>query len=246
MERAGLSVRVGASAYSETIPPQHVVSTDPSPGADVLKDATVTVVLSKGPERHEMPDLTGLSRSAAVTAIRGNALSVGELKRAWHESVEKGTVISFQPRAGATLMRGHAVRLVVSKGPEPVRIKDFTGTPVAGAVRRLEAGGLVVHRVEHYSDHVAKGLVLRQEPTSGVRYAGDSVRLVVSLGQRLVPVPDVSSYGLDAATTALEDAGFTVAVTHYEAYFGLGFVVSQTPDAGDLAPYGSEIVIEVV
>ena len=246
MERAGLSVRVGASAYSETIPARHVVSTDPPPGADVLEDATVTVVLSKGPERHEMPDLAGLSRSAAVAAIKANALRVGELKEAWHESVEKGTVISFHPKAGTVLMRGDAVRLLVSKGPKPIQIKDFTGTPAAGAVQQLKASGLVVHRVEHYSDHTAKGLVLRQEPASGVRYAGDPIRLVVSLGQHLVPVPDVSSYGLDAATTTLEEAGFTVTVAHYEAYFGLGFVVSQTPGAGDLAPYGSEIVVKVV
>lgn len=246
LERAGLSLKVGGSTYSETVSTGHVVSTDPSPGHDVLTGGTVTVVLSKGPERHDMPDLDDLTVSAAIAAVKDNALRVGKLRRVWHDEIAKGKVISFSPRAGTELRRGDRVRIVVSRGPQPIAIKDFTGASVDEASRALRASGLKVRPVERYSDRVPADKVIAQLPSSGVRYAGDSVRLVVSLGPHLVPVPDVDRYGVEDAKVALTEAGFTVRTQQYEPYLGLGFVVGQTPRGGDMAPYGSEIVIEVV
>ncbi len=35
-------------------------------------------------------------------------------------------------------------------------------------------------------------------------------------------------------------------MTNYEPYFGLGFVVGQSPDGGDMAPFGSTVEITIV
>ena len=64
-------------------------------------------------------------------------------------------------------------------------------------------------------------------------HADDAVKLVVSKGPHLVEVPDVELFGVDAAQQALEEAGFEVQVLHNEPYFGLGFVVEQSPGGGD-------------
>jgi serine/threonine-protein kinase len=89
--------------------------------------------------------------------------------------------------------------------------------------------------------------VVTQRPSAGTGHRGDQVRLVVSLGPRLVAVPDVDSYGVEAAKAALVEAGFRVEVDTYEiASFGLGFVVEQQPAAGAMAPLGSTVTVYLV
>jgi eukaryotic-like serine/threonine-protein kinase len=246
IEAAGLTLRVRGSAYSESVASGHVVSTEPAPGGRVVKAGTVTAVVSRGPERHAVPDLTGMTRRQAVRIIRADSLSVGRVRRVWDARHSKGAVLSFAPRAGTELHRADPVRLVVSKGPQPIHVKNFIAASADTAEQALTGRGLVVQREKRYNDTVPAGQVIAQRPDSGVRYAGDPVKLVVSLGPHLVTVPDVGSYGVKDATTALEQAGFTVSVEHNSPYFGLEFVVGQSPSGGSSAPYGSHVVITVV
>jgi serine/threonine-protein kinase len=97
-----------------------------------------------------------------------------------------------------------------------------------------------------YDDEVAEGFVISQRPDDGVGYAGDDVELVVSLGPHLVEVPNVNRFGIDDAEDALADQGFRSSRREFEPYLGLGFVVGQSPAAGELAPFGSTVVLTVV
>jgi serine/threonine-protein kinase len=155
-------------------------------------------------------------------------------------------VLSFRPRTGTELRRNDPVRLVVSKGPRPISVKDFTGASADTAEQALTHRGLTVKRKERYDDAVPAGQVISQRPASGVRYAGDPVTLVVSLGPHLVTVPDVNHYGEGDAKAALSKAGFQVNVEQNSPYFGLGFVVGESPSGGTSAPYGSRVTITVV
>jgi serine/threonine-protein kinase len=51
---------------------------------------------------------------------------------------------------------------------------------------------------------------------------------------------------VSAAEDALHKAGFTVTVVHNTPYFGLGFVVSQSPGGSEMAPFGSTITLYIV
>jgi len=65
---------------------------------------------------------------------------------------------------------------------------------------------------------------------------------------RLVTVPDVEEMRFDSAHTALEQEGLRVITLFDDFELGdprIGRVVDQTPAAGQLAPYGSEMVIVV-
>ncbi len=246
IEAAGLGFTVAGTAYSEKVPSGDVVSTDPAAGDQVLKSGTVHVVVSKGPERHQMPDLTGSTESEAITQITDDSLAVGHTQRVWSAKVKDGNVISFSPRAGKMLRRDAVVRLVVSKGPEPIRVHNSSGQDAGstrGALRKL---GLVVTVTRTYDDSVAKGTVISQQPSHGIRHAGDKVTLVVSRGPHLVAVPDVYHSGISAAESALTQAGFAYRVEHFSPYLGLGFVVDQSPSPSDMAPYGSTIVLTIV
>ncbi len=244
--KAGLTFQVSSSAYSEKIAAGHVLSTDPGPGDRVVRGGVVKAVISKGPERHDVPDVLGEREPVAIAAIKAASLTPAEPKRVWSETVDKGDVISVTPTAGTPVKRATDVQLVVSRGPKPIRIVDYTGQSASQAQTELSDLGFKVRTRETYNDNVAKGLVIRQSPKSGQGPAGTVIRLVASKGPHLVKVPDVDAYGVSEAETALKGAGFTVEVTQNQPYFGLGFVVSQSPSAGQLAPFGSTVTIEIV
>ena len=244
VEDAGLTY-APESAYSESVPAGQVMATRPGPGERVLPGGTVEVTVSRGPERHDVPDVVGRSRERAVAAVEAASLTA-EVRRAWHPRVPPGAVIRSDPRAGTALRRDASVTLTVSRGPLPIELRDFTGEDADAAAEALEADGLVVQRVERHDAEVDPGLVIAQDPAEGATVAGDRVRLVVSLGPPLVEVPNVDSYGVGQAKEALEEAGFQVEVREHSPYFGLGFVVGQDPGAGDSAPRGSTVVIEIV
>lgn len=246
VEGDGLTLRVSRSEYSERVPSGRIVSTDPAPGANVVKAGVVTAVLSRGPERHAVPDLAGLSKVQATRLLSARSLTLGRVEREWSETSAKGQVLSFSPDAGTQVRRDQPVRLVLSKGPRPIPVKDFSGAAADTAEQVLTDRGLVVQRSEEYNDGVPAGQVISQRPSSGIRYAGDGVTLVVSRGPHLVTVPDVSRYGVGDAETALKQAGFDVVVQENSPYFGLQFVVSQSPEGGMSAPYGSKVVITIV
>lgn len=246
VEDAGLTFEIEETAYSESIEPGHVISTEPGPGDNVLKDGTVSAVVSKGPERHDVPKLDGMTESEAIDSINDASLSVGDTQRRWSERFALGAVISYSPKAGTALRRDAEVTLVVSKGPKPIKIENFEGDSASAAASALQDAGFEVKRKEKYSEDVGNGDVIAQRPGKGTGHKGDVITLVVSLGPPLAEVPNVRGAGVEAATEKLEDAGFKVEVVEADLYIGLGYIVSQNPAAGTMAPIGSTITISKV
>ena len=248
LEDAGLSVEWGEKAYSETVEAGHVIATDPDPGGKVLDGGTVTVTLSLGKERYDVPRLKGMTEDEAQDALAETNLGYGTTTAQWSDTVPKGQVISSNPKAGTTLRPDSPVDLVVSKGPKPVDLKEWVGKPVDDALAWLEARGLTGKVVEEqYSDSVGKGDVISMDPAAGTTVLrGDEVSFVVSRGPELIEVPSVRAQGVEAATDTLEALGFKVVTDEAAGYLGLGFVFSQSPGGGDMAPKGSTITLTII
>ena len=248
LESAGLTAEIGDPAYSETVPEGRVLDTDPGPGERVLDGGTVTVVLSLGKERYDVPRLRGLTEERATDALEGTSLVVDEVTEVWSEQVPEGEVVRSDPPAGTTLRPDALVDLVVSKGPKPITVRSWVGEDATEAIAALKARGLEVDASEEeYSDTVAEGDVIAQDPETGTLMKGDTVTLVVSRGPELVEVPGgIVGSGVDAARDSLEDLGFEVRVEQAPGSLGLGFVFSMDPDSGDRVPRGSTITIYLV
>ncbi len=248
IEAAGLDVELGRRAYSETVPAGRVVDTDPDAGSRILDGGTVTVVLSLGKERYDVPKTRGLTEDQAQDAITGTHLSFGETIGRWSETVPEGTILGSNPKAGTTLRPGVAVDLFVSKGPRPLHVRDWTGKDADRAEEALTAQGLEVDRsTEEFSDSVAEGRVISQEPSSGTLFRGDTVRLVVSKGPELVEVPGgLVASGEEDARKKLEALGFVVDVEHDPGYIGLGYVFHVDPGSGSMVPKGSTVTLYLI
>ncbi len=155
----------------------------------------------------------------------------------------------LKAKAGTTLRPDAAVDLVVSQGPKPVKLKNWVGKDADDAQAWFAAKGLesTISGVE-YSDTVAEGDVISQDPAAGETLRrGDQVSLVVSQGPELAEVPGgLIASGVDAAKATLEDAGFVVNVEESGQYIGLGYVLSTDPDSGEMVPKGSTITLFLI
>lgn len=246
VEQAGLTFKVGDYAYSESVAKGSVVSTDPAPGDRILDNGTVVAVLSKGPERHAVPALRGKLLDKAQQLLLDARLTSGQTIERYHEQIAEGRVIRTDPASGTELRRDTAVDLYVSKGPRPIDIPDFTGKSANKASKALSKLGFKVSQTQEYSDTVAAGLVVAQDPSSGTGFRGDTVSLQVSKGPRLVQVPDTRRMGVQAARAMLRDAGFKVRTVRSEVWIGLQYVLRSDPPGGTMAPKGSTITLYLV
>jgi beta-lactam-binding protein with PASTA domain len=248
LEAAGLEAEVGDPAYSETVPEGRVMATDPEPGSRVLDGGTVTIRLSLGKERYDVPKLTNMTEQEAQDALTATHLAYGGTTEKWSDSVPVGIVIASQPKVGTTLKPDTPVDLVVSKGPQPVKLKDWVGKSADDATAWLASKGLTGKvGSQEFSDDVAEGDIISMDPPGGTTvHRGDDVSFVVSKGPELVEVPSVRGQGVDAATETLEGLGFQVETESASGSLGLGFVWSQDPDGGSLVPVGSTITLSLI
>ena len=223
-------------AFDEEVAKGVAIRSTPDAGQEVRKGSEVVVTVSKGPERYDVPRLSGLTADQAKSTLEKNHLRLGQTSEAYDEKVAAGQIIRSTPAAGSPQKRDTQVAVVVSKGPEPIEIPTVTGDPFEGAKNRLEKAGFTVARGEdRYHDDIAQGSVISQDPRDGTGHRGDTVTLVVSKGPETIEVPDVGGMTSAQARKVLEDAGFQVTV---ERVFGglLDNVRAVDPGVGTSVP----------
>lgn len=245
-ERQGLDLQVAQRQFSETVTAGSVISTDPTAGSRVVEGGTIDAVVSKGPERYKVPALHNKPLTDVASRLAAANLTVGTVTRAWSENIDKGLVLGTTPYAGAEVRKDSAVNVLVSRGPRPIKIPDFTGRSGENANERLTDLGFEVSISEENSDTIAKGKVISQDPSSGKGFRGDMIDLVVSKGPVMVTVPELRADSVTDATAELTSVGLRIDVQRTDLYIGVDRVVRQSPGSGDSIPKGSVVTVYVV
>jgi serine/threonine-protein kinase len=235
-----------ATAYSEDVPKDAVISADPVAGTEVHKHTAVTLTISMGQERYAVPTLVNAARADLDGLLGERHLRLGTVTEAFSETVPAAVVVSQDPAPGTSVKRDTPVNVVVSKGREPLPVPNLAGKNADEATKTLEAAGFKVARADPVnSDTVPSGAVVSQNPSQGTLLRGDTVTLVVSKGPVLVAVPDVVGKQRQDARRILEAAGFKVVVTNVLGGF-FNTVRASDPPAGASVPKGSTVTLTVV
>ncbi|WP_181143607.1 Stk1 family PASTA domain-containing Ser/Thr kinase [Streptomyces cinnamoneus] len=244
LDRAGLGVKT-RQAFSDTVERGRVISTDPEPGKRIRNTGTVTITVSRGPQKAEVPNLAGVQLDDAKRKLQELGLTVGDVTEQFSGETPKGAVLSTDPAPGVERRPGSAVALVVSKG-KPRNVPDVTGMSVAAATAALRDAGLETKVADDpvFSTQ-EKGAVARQSPDRGTQVAeGDTVTVAVSKGKEMATVPDVTGKSEAEAKRILGAAGFQVKVDR-PFLFPKDSVDGQSVRAGDQAAKGDTIVIRM-
>ncbi|MCZ6753892.1 MAG: M36 family metallopeptidase, partial [Gemmatimonadetes bacterium] len=125
---AGLVVGAVTTENSNTVPAGDVISQNPTGGTQVLPGSDVDLVISLGPVLVLVPNVVGLAQAAAEAAIEAAGLVVGNVTEAPSNTVPAGNVIGQNPLAGAAVIPGTMVDIVVSSGPAPADVIDWNTT----------------------------------------------------------------------------------------------------------------------
>ncbi|MFJ4003488.1 Stk1 family PASTA domain-containing Ser/Thr kinase [Streptomyces sp. NPDC090023] len=194
----------------------------------------------------KVPPVLSRTQDEAEQRLRSAGLDVGEVKRAYSDTVDRGTVISSDPSSGSRVRGNASVGLTISLGPRTVSVPRVTGQPLERARERLKSAGLEPGMVtREFSDEVARGSVSGTTPEAGTEmHAGSAIALVVSKGAP-VDVPDVSGEDAETARQDLTDAGLKVkiATERVESDFDKGQVAFQSPEAGSQGAEGDTVTL---
>ncbi len=247
LDAAGLAFDYTDPSYSETVPAGRVIGTDPTAGSRILEDGTVSLTLSLGKERYDVPKMQGLTEDEAQDALLAVKLAYDQTILKFSETAPEGTVLRAIPASGTTLRPGASVDLVVSKGRQPIKVGSWVGKDIDAVRAALEKRGLVAEVTsEEYDNKVPEGGVVSQTPRTGTLFRGEAVSLVISRGPELVEVPQVRASPVQSAVDELEDLGFEVEIVRGSSYIGLEFVFSSNPSAGTMIPLGSTVTLNLV
>ncbi|GAB2959696.1 Stk1 family PASTA domain-containing Ser/Thr kinase [Streptomyces pseudoechinosporeus] len=196
----------------------------------------------------KVPPLLTMTEAKAEQRLESAGLDVGEVKREYSDTVERGTVISSDPKAGARIRDNDPVSLTISRGPETVRVPNVQGYALAKAKARLKDEGLKAGMITRaFSEEVPFGFVIGTDPDGGTtRRAGSAIALIVSKGSP-VDVPDVTGDELADARQELEDAGLKVEIApeQINSEFDAGQVARQSPAADRQLGTGDTVTLTI-
>jgi serine/threonine-protein kinase len=218
---------------------------DPQPGDRTEKGNFVTIIVSTGPKKVDVPNVVGQNRDQAVSALTSAGLKPNVVPVNSLEPVN--TVLATAPKAGTEVLEGTAVRVNVSSGPKPVAVPNVIGSAFESAQSTLQGVGFAVARND-VEDPAAAGTVVGQTPAAGTQQSkGSVITLQVSSGPKTSQVPDVTSQIEADARRQLQQSGFEVQVVEEIVDDqGLdGRVLSQDPEGGTDAEQGTSVVIVV-
>ncbi len=121
-EQAGFTYVLGEvkNQYSTDVEKGRIISQKPKAGEQVRTNEPIRIVISKGPEMVQVPELLYLPKDQAVGRLEKAGLQV-ELTTAYSEQAAEGLVIGQSVEAGIKAAKGSVITVTVSLGKTPVQ-----------------------------------------------------------------------------------------------------------------------------
>jgi hypothetical protein len=203
---AGLTLGTVTTMSSETIAPGIVISQAPDAGTTVPTRTAVSVVVSSGSATVLVPQLVGLTQSAATAALTAARFTVGAITTVTSTAVPAGSVIDQTPAAGESVSAGTSVALLISAGPAPVTVPDVVNLTKEDGSAALLARGLAVGTITRLplaAGALDRGLTLALDGIQDPGNVGTLLALTVSSGPSLTTWKDqdVGAVGLAGSSS---------------------------------------------
>lgn len=237
----GLKIGQVQEVFSEDVPKGKVITSDPAGGGRVEVAGEVLLIVSKGKDRIEVPELVGLTVEEATAALKSKNLKIGRVSEKYNYTLEAGRIIDGNPPSGSPVRKDSSVDLIISKGPEQIELTNFEGKTSDQAQSELTSAGLIVNSNYEYSETVPIGTVISQTPSDVSTVGkGEKIELVISKGPSKIFIPNVYSLSKKAATKILEDLGFIV---EFKYIANKKTVTNMVPKSGTAVTPGSTVTI---
>ncbi|RPK94182.1 MULTISPECIES: Stk1 family PASTA domain-containing Ser/Thr kinase [Streptomyces] len=245
---AGVTVKVGAEEPCEDQEKGEICSQDPSADVMMDKDGTVTVVVSTGAPKTEVPNVLEKSEDGARQVLEDKGFTVNVTTE--ESEATEGSVIKQDPKGGDKAEAGAEITITVAMqttDPMPdVRTRQYDA-----AVAQLNQLGFTnVSRADVDSEKPA-GEVVEQTPAGPSKQAKDvQIVLKVSKGPaqpEQVQIPgDIGGKPYKDVKDQLEGLGFVVALSPGSVDKPSAPVITSSPAPTAQADKGSTVTLVTI
>ena len=193
-----------------------VISSDPPAGTPVSQGTVVSLVVAAPPSSVQIPGevigATEVEARAILEAPPYEFVVTTDVRSS--PTVPAGTVMEVRPGPGELVPKGSDVLIIVSDGPEPVRVPAVVGRTEAQAVNTLREEGLVpnVSYVDVAAGSPDDGRVVAQSLPAGSE-VDPGTAITITVGRAVAPVttlPPPTTTTVPPTTTLPPTSGTTV------------------------------------
>ncbi|MER7755945.1 Stk1 family PASTA domain-containing Ser/Thr kinase [Kitasatospora sp. NPDC097643] len=187
-----------------------VCTQNPQAGSQVAENAAITVQLSSGPAKANVPPVTGKTKDQATQALTAAGFTNVTTEYKDDDSAPQETVIAQDPAAGAPGDPSAPVKLTVSQGKAKQTVPPVVGQQKEAAQSQLETAGFQVDASKSTTtnDPTKVNTVASQTPSANSKAPANSkVVLTIYKAPEKATVPPLQNQKLSEATAALTKAG---------------------------------------
>jgi serine/threonine-protein kinase len=198
LQNKGFKIRTQQKP-DNTVPPDHVIKTDPAGNLSVNAGDEILISVSTGPEQREVPDVSALSYAEAVKKLTAAGFGKFKQSEAPSNPDQRDKVLNTVPPANQTSAITNEITIVVGTGPRTREIPDVGGETADLATKNLNTLGFPTVLTATVDSTEPAGQVLGTEPAAGAAVPLDSpITLKVSKGNQFIMPNVVGQFWVDA------------------------------------------------
>jgi serine/threonine-protein kinase len=230
-----------------TVPPDKVISTDPSANSQASAGDDVAIAVSTGPKQALLPDVTGLSAAQARDKLKAAGFSKTKESPSPSTPEQKDKVIATVPPANQTAAITNEITIVVGSGPGSKVVPDCAGQNADLCKQILNAGGFPNTVPVDVDSPKPKGQVIGTDPAGPNVPVDTLIQIRVSRGNQFI-MPDVrGGFWTDVEPNLRNAYGWTGALNRAPDVANSGqrtnAVVTQSPSPGTAVNFGDPITL---
>ncbi len=183
LEQSGFTVKLDEE-YDAKTTPGYVIKQEPEGISKRKEGSEITLLVSKGLEMLQMPELIGLPLEKARKELQDLGYEVGVITYKFVEDKPSESVLEQAPKAKNKTPKGSKVDLVVCRTPNDLVMPNVMGSKLNDAQKALNDMGIMDITVHYVESPGNTGTVVGMEPPVGDKFKGDGkATLQISSGR---------------------------------------------------------------
>lgn len=166
-----LQVKTADRQFDAKIPKDHIIAQDPPSNTMTKANRTVRIIVSKGAESSNIPDVIGHRWQEANRILKQGRFRLGNVAYVHSAEVPVDHIVTQTPLPYSEASVGQNVDLLVSLGPykKIMVMPDLVEEQLSYALQVIEKLGLVLGKVEHDEDYIGvpPNTIISQVPRPG-------------------------------------------------------------------------------
>ncbi|MGC8971723.1 MAG: PASTA domain-containing protein [bacterium] len=187
LKASGLNIEISGIEYSSAIPSGNVISQDPASGLKVKAGRSIKVVVSKGIEFVNVPNVVGQDLGNARKILESVGLKIGDIRETPSRTTPDGIVISQNPKYGSITSKNSLVAIEIARHLQS-SMPNLIGKTQEEAERILKSlGSYILIIKEKESD--TPGIVIEQNPVANTTLIQETPRIEITVGipKKVIP-----------------------------------------------------------